>query len=321
MSDTQQNQHPEEPAEDSSDHKPLKAHLFSLLSFLTRWEVIGASACGLIAVLWSHTIGDSAIRDSLLFFWFVALLFLAAHKLAVNPLVRYWLPSLLCVCVAGGVYVFAYLDKKLDAPFTVVCMRFFRTPDRIYRPHFWILNKDYKTAYPAHIAMHLLFTNLKPIPVTVGHYQVETETTRGWERVRIIDVRRMSVVWPVAMAKEDTYVLVDGLYGPTEKAGLAGITNATVIHFTEGGLWDYEIVKPAEPNLPVIGMLFMEIPKSGIGTNWRFRIKDVNGTESVQPIRFSQETPRGDAPVHWLEWAFREDVDLTKMTRGYMFDR
>ena len=187
--------------------------------------------------------------------------------------------------------------QQKEIKFSLVCGTFFGANSRDEAPHFFYVNDTAEgvIAYPVHIAMNVMFTNLKPTPMTIDGYRVETEITNVWRKVYSIDVRYGAIY--------QSYMITNAMR--VNVIGAGGIFNSAI----EG--------KAILPHMPVFGMLFLEMPKGGVGERWRFCVREADGSESCQMIQFSPATPADEAPVQRLGFHTVEQRDLTKEKMRY----
>ena len=177
--------------------------------------------------------------------------------------------------------------------FSVRCETSFIATSREAQPYYLFVQDEF--VYPIHVAILLTLTNLKPEPFRVDRYWVETRQHNKWKNVRRIDIR-------------------DGLLFLG-----ANIMNARQIEITHGGVFDSALEDNSlKPKEPIQGMVFLQMPKDGVGNMWRMRLRKSDGTQVTRPINFTWYGASSSPSVQRLQFKVRDIFDLTHHVRQYL---
>jgi hypothetical protein len=134
---------------------------------------------------------------------------------------------------------------------------------------FWILHrrKEGERLSPIPDVQFVQFNNLKPIPVMIDSYSVETEIVGGqWIKVHSIDLREGKV-----------FFVRDG----------SDFKNASPVDLADfNSLIDNKSVGPHDT---IQGWMLFDMPTNGFGKNWRMRIKETSGKQFTELFQVDKD--------------------------------
>jgi hypothetical protein len=184
-------------------------------------------------------------------------------------------------------------NKLVERAFSVVRRAHWISDSRDKKPNFWFVSDGGDVVYPIHNAMHAAFTNLKPYPVTIDYYTVESEISPGkWNTMPRVEAR-------------------------TGTLYIGDMKGAGAFKIVRGGIFDSEIEGKAVPSQEtVLGMIFLETPKEGIGTKWRMRVRNTRGEEFTEEVEDATKSDEWSVQRLTFE-ALGVNRDLTALKLKY----